>query len=330
MEKRAGGKEIVKNSNKYFFWAFLLLLIILCYLILKSYLVALISSFILAYLVRPVYLRIERKSGKNLAAIICILLILAVVLIPTWFVFNALIQQTGGYFTEGVFDSVSEKLLSYPLFEKLNTTENIAKVGSAAGKLFTSTILSLPRFLISILLALVAVYYILVDWEKIVFNLKRSIPLYDKEKIVKEISEITNVMVYGTLFVGLIEFAVASIGFYLLGIKFYLLIGGLIFLFAFIPGLGPTIVWVPLAIYYFIYGQYGIALGVLIIGLILSVGLDLIFKTKLLGRRSKMNPLIILLGILGGIPLFGFFGFVIGPLILAYTVKIVQQVVENY
>ena len=62
---------------------------------------------------------------------------------------------------------------------------------------------------------------------------------------------------------------------------------------------------------------------------ILSYFFDAILRFNIIGKKTKINPLIMLIGILGGIYVFGVFGFVIGPLILVYTLKIVQEFIEK-
>ena len=144
---------------------FLLLLIIMSYIILKPYLIALVSAFILAYLVRPIYSRLEGKIGKNMAALISILVILALIIVPTWFVVNVLVKQTAGYFGQGVFDGLLEKVLSFSLLEEFVRVSDFSESArTIASKIIASFVLSVPTFLISIIVALIGVYYLLIDW----------------------------------------------------------------------------------------------------------------------------------------------------------------------
>jgi predicted PurR-regulated permease PerM len=118
------------------------------------------------------------------------------------------------------------------------------------------------------------------------------------------------------------------IGFYILGIPMYLVLSFIIFFLTFIPG-GPALVWVPLAIYIIFQRNLFIVIGVLILGIILSYILDTAVRIKILGNKSQINPLIMLIGVLGGIYIFGLFGFIIGPLILSYSLKIIEELIED-
>lgn len=70
----------------------------------------------------------------------------------------------------------------------------------------------------------------------------------------------------------------------------------------------------------------GTAIGVLITGLILST--DTILRPKIIGSVSNINSFIMLLGVLGGIALFGLLGFIIGPVVLVFSIKLLKESVE--
>src|SRR3989338_2638069 len=69
--------------------------------------------------------------------------------------------------------------------------------------------------------------------------------------------------------------------------------------------------------------------GVIIVGLIISLVIEILLRNKLVGSSTGINPLVMLIGIIGGMTIFGLFGFIIGPLILVYTLKLIQQTVSH-
>ena len=195
--------------------------------------------------------------------------------------------------------------------------------------ILTNITLHIPSFIITTVITSFGMYYLLIDWKPFTKKLIKYLPSTDKEALAKDISKITKNLIYGTLLVSLVEFIIALAGFWISGVQYFLLLPTIIAIFAFIPGLGPTIVWVPLFIIELIQQNYFTAIGVLITGLILSIGVDIIFRAKISGRGAKTHPLIILVGILGGISLFGIFGFIIGPLILSYAIEILEEIAEG-
>ena len=62
---------------------------------------------------------------------------------------------------------------------------------------------------------------------------------------------------------------------------------------------------------------------VLITGIILST--DTLLRPKIIGSVSKINPFVMLLGVFGGIALFGILGFIIGPIVLFFSLRLIKD-----
>ena len=320
-----------KEEAKYIFWGIVILLLILSYFILRPFLVSLISAFVLAYLTKPIYNKLSRKISKYLSAFICILIVIIIVILPLGTITAGIITQANFSLSQNTFSDFLEKVSTSPLLQSLNIDLEAIKVKiiSFVIQLITSAVSYLPFFLLSVFVTLFAMYYILIDWEYLSANLKQFIPFKEKDKTIEEIDRSTKGIIYGMFLIAIIEFIIAFIGFFFSGVKFYLLLPALIFFLAFVPGLGPAAVWVPTAIFYIFAGNYAIAIGVIITGLVLTIGIDTFLINKITSKKSQINPVIMLLGIIGGIAVFGIFGFIIGPLVLAYTIKLVQEGIKQ-
>lgn len=127
----------------------------------------------------------------------------------------------------------------------------------------------------------------------------------------------------------ILEFFIAYVGFSLSGVEAALIMAAIVFVLAFIPSIGPIMVWGPLAIYYIANQQYDVAVGVTIVGIILTVGIETILYARWIGDRTRIHPFVMLIGVIGGINLFGIFGFIIGPLILASAIDVVSGAMEK-
>jgi predicted PurR-regulated permease PerM len=320
-----------ENSKLYVFWATIALLIILSYLIIKPFIIPIISAFILAYLVRPLDKKLSSRMPKQISAIISIFLVLLIILLPLSAILGGITNQAYQFTNENSLSEVLQSISEQPFLNYLNLNlENLSsQVPSFVASIITSAISQLPNILLTILIIFFGMYYILVSWENLSKSLSRYIPFRNKKQVSKEIAKTTNQLIYGTLLIAIIEFIISVPGFYLIGVKPFLLVSALIFFLAFIPGLGPLIVWVPMAIYYLVQGQYITLLGVIALGIILSTLIDTFLRSKILGEKTKLNPFIMLVGILGGIALFGVFGFIIGPLILIYTIKFLEEALSQ-
>lgn len=319
-----------KIFRKYIFWVALVGLVILSYFIIRPFVIALISAFVLAYLTRPVYKFLnERGLNRALSALACILLAILVILLPIALIVGNVVNQavTVQKTNTGFLGNIS----NLPILERLNLDlQEIAQGAISFGLGYlTQAATQIPALLIAIFVAFFGMYYILIDWEILLAKLKVYIPHKDKEKTIKEISKVTKGIIYGIVLIAALQFVVTAIGFYISGVKFFLFLATIIFFLAFIPGLGAAVVWVPVALYGLFTQDYFMFIGVTITGLIASFVVDTIIGPKIMGAKTKINPLIMLVGVLGGVFVFGIFGFIIGPLILIYTLKLLEESLEN-
>jgi predicted PurR-regulated permease PerM len=312
---------------KYFIAGIILLLLFISYKIISPYIITLVTAFILAYLVKPIYERLNKKIGKTTSAIVCICLIILLIIIPSIFVINNLATNIYSVVQNQNFQKIIDSINSQPLlnFLKIDIENIIQRITEYSLENLSSIISYIPFILVSILILIMGVYYILIDWKTLSQYLENFLPFKNKKDIIKDIKKKTNAIVYGSVLMAVIQAIITLIGFYLLGIPMTLILSVIIFFLGFLPSIGPAFVWVPTAIYYLLIKNYFIFGGILLIGIILSYGIDTLLRAKVLGKNSKINPLILLVGILGGITMFGIFGFIIGPLILVYTLELMKR-----
>jgi len=88
---------------------------------------------------------------------------------------------------------------------------------------------------------------------------------------------------------------------------------------------GPSIIWIPITIYLFSTQSAGLAVGFLLYNLFIVSTIDNVIRSYIISRRTKLSPAIILVGMLGGIFVFGILGLIIGPLLLAYLVTLLES-----
>ena len=128
-------------------------------------------------------------------------------------------------------------------------------------------------------------------------------------------TSITRATVKGTLVIGAIQGALAGVAFWVAGIDGAALWGTIMTILSIIPGIGAPLVWVPVVIVLFLNGQY-LTATLLLVWCAAVVGtIDNFLRPVLVGRDAKMPDLLILIGTLGGLFLFGPIGFIVGPII---------------
>lgn len=307
------------------------LLIFVSYLIIKDYIVALVASAILAFLVMPVYKWLNKKMPSWLAASICIAVVILIIVIPVIMTVLLVMLELSTYLSSDLILQIIRKISSIDLINwagfNLTTIRN--EVATIIVNYLGDLTARIPHLIISLLILIIAMFYLLRDWDSIIKRMKKYILSENKEKVSKDIAQITRSVVYGSLLIALIQFVISLVGFWLLGFQYSLIFATLIAIFAFLPALGPIIIWVPAAIISFIQGEYFVAIGVVILGLILTLYTDTILRAKLSVKGTQVHPVTMIVGIVGGIILFGILGFVIGPLILSYTLTLLEDLIDN-
>ena len=91
---------------------------------------------------------------------------------------------------------------------------------------------------------------------------------------------------------------------------------------ALIPGLGAGFAWLAVGIIMILLGSFSKGIIIIVIGMPIIFFLDNIMRPKIIGKDTKMHPILILLSTLGGLQFFGIYGFIIGPLILSFCVAL--------
>jgi predicted PurR-regulated permease PerM len=317
----------MKNNefSRYLFPAMLLILIIISFLIIRSYAVAMITGFIFAYIMKPLHNKIKPVLGNTLSAGISSTIVLAAIILPGIFIAMPLLGQAYHFLSSPYFQTVKNEFLTILPELNFDPSSISERIIPHLFSFFTS---SLPGFITFLFVCAFTLFYSLKEWDSLIASFKKYLPIKSKDKVLGEIKKSTDSIIYGNLIIGVIEFIIATLALYLAGSTYSIIFAFIIFILAFVPG-GPALVWTPLAIYYFIEKSYFSFSIILIAGIIISVGIDTLLRVKITGEGSNIHPLVMLVGILGGVPLFGIFGLIIGPLIVAYTLHMIDQIYDE-
>ncbi len=350
------------SYSKYLFLLFFLAILVLAFLVVRPFLSTIIVSAILAYVFYPVYRYFHKKTGrKGFSAAVLIFLLIMVSVVPLVLVTSKLTKESYDVYLKAkqVFldsDSIAVACAedssgvicgSYNFFTALsdrydlNLGFHLARSfsGLASGVVSSASdfILNIPSFLFHIFVALFAMYYMLTQGNELAGYLKSSLPMRieHSDEVARHFNDIIYATIYGAIVIAIFQGVIAGIGYFIFGVSSPLILGLLSIVASFIPFVGVALVWVPVGITMAINGVVtgnndllmragGLALYCL---LIVST-IDNFLRPKIVGDRARVHPLVILLGVFGGLTLFGFVGVMIGPLILTLftaVLKIYQQ-----
>ena len=321
---------IKKKYYPYFLLAFSLIILYFAFVIFQPFIIATITGFLLAYILYPLYKwLLKRIKNETLTAIITTIILVLVIVIPLALILNTLIKEALNLYNTLDLEAL-KTLISTTLdihLPELNLDQIIKDTLLTIASSTSEIILSLPQKILNFFVMLFFFFFSLRDGSKLVEKVKRKLPLKKshKNQIFKKIRSTIDSLVYGEIIISVVEGIIASLLFFLLGIDSPIFFGLLVGIFALLPLIGPASVYIPIGIYKYLQGEYLVATLTLVLGFsLLSILLDTIIKPKVLGMKGHIHPLIIIIGVFGGLTIFGLPGLILGPIILVILQLMVQ------
>ena len=332
--------------RKYVLLCILILLITLVAYLLKPFIRPVLGSLVLAYVCYPLYKKLRAKVKWDwLAALLVSLFLVLLFALPVIIIANTVtgevtvnyitlkqILATGRIMDEPCVDggfgcrfvSWAEGLLADPQI-KFYLTDLVSRSTDYMLKKAGEFVLQIPMIILNFFIMLFVLFYLLKEGDTIAYRLKRILPLREdqRENIFNRINDVTFAVIYGQLLVSAIQAALGGLFLWVFGVPSPLLWTMVMFFTALVPFLGTPIVWVPAMLVKFAQGEVFNALGLLFTGLFISV-IDNVIRPKIVSSRASIHPIFVLLGVLGGISLFGFFGIIIGPVLLSVFMAFVE------
>lgn len=189
-----------------------------------------------------------------------------------------------------------------------------------------------PQTVLLIFVYLYCLYYFFKDGKKILASLISLIPVerHIREEVIEKLTAVTRGVLKGSLVVGIIEGLLIGGTMSLLGIPGAILWGVLLVFLALIPGIGPVLVYLPASIALFVSGRIVGGIILLAVGIGPVGVVDTFLRPYLIGEDIRIHKVLILFGVIGGILVFGIFGFIIGPMVVAVFVQLIELYRETF
>ncbi len=330
------------NLSKIFLIALVIAVIFACYKIFQPFLIEIIAAAILVSIFYTPYewLVKKLKGRRNIASLIMCFFIILIVIVPlvNLIIFSAQ-KSVEGYvqLVRIVEDNKLDEALKTSILEKadilgINTEsfkdliiESAKKASNWLASGATSLVKGTTNFIISLALIIFTMFFFFVDGQKMVEKIMLWTPLpnrYDKE-IFKKFRDVSLSSVISTFATAAAQGIIGALGFIIVGLPAFF--PGLFMAFlSIIPYVGTIFIWLPAAIYLFFIGKIWQAIFMLVWGGIVVSNVDNVIRAYLIKGKAQVHPIFIVFSILGGISLFGFWGVIIGPLIISMAVTILH------
>ncbi len=338
---------MTKNFTKSFLIILVVAVLIVAYLIFRPFLT---EIFVAAVLVSVFYKPFELltkflKGRRNLAAILMCLILVLIIIIPAVKLISYAGQKSVGVYTATATffennkagDIFQNEVFTTGALSVLNLDEvnlhNEAFQGTIleVSKKISNTFISgatvvfkeTTKFVVSLVLIIMTMFFFFVDGGKILKRLMYLSPLSNKHDqiIFSKFRKVSYTIFVSTFVAAIAQGLVAALGFGIVGFP-PLLAGVLVALLSLLPYVGSMIFYVPVGIFYLLSGDVWQGVFLLVWGFLIIGTIDNIIRAYMITGDAEVNPVFVLFSILGGLSLFGFWGIVLGPLIIALMVTV--------
>lgn len=318
--------------KKLIIYSLIAVLIAISLIVLWPIFLSVITGLILAYMLYPVYKLVFKViREKNISALIIVLLVIFLLFIPIWFVFPIMLRQLVDIY-------IYTQTLDFSIILKGIVPESLSKdtmmiittfISKVANEIFSrssETLLNIPNLALQAVVILFVFFFAMRDLDKLKVYVKKLSPFSQEfeKSISKQFRDVTGSVIYGQIIVGIVQGLITGIGLFIFGIPNALVLTIMAMFLSVLPIIGAWLVWLPASIYLLAQGHTGAAIGLFAYGAILVSWIDNIIKPYIVARKTKTSSAIILIGMIGGLIVFGIIGLVLGPLILLYLIIILD------
>jgi predicted PurR-regulated permease PerM len=340
--------------QKIIFTLIFIALIVVSFLIIKPFLTAVLTGIIFSYIFYPLYSRINKKiSNKNVSSLITSFLVILIITLPLFFVLNTVSKEAYTTYLLSRQKLADSQFLTpcepadKPLCEAVNYFTD--KVNDPKVKYYFDTtikgvttritesisdiLFSIPIFILDLFIVLFVMFFLFRDGKIFVDKIERIMPLKGKYRrhVFKKLNDMAYAVIYGSIIIAIIQGTLGGIGFLIFGLPSPLLWGIVMIFASLIPYIGSSIIWFPASLMLIFNGYINMETNLIIKGILLMlygifiVGTaDNILKPKIIGDKSGLHPVLVLLGVVGGLAFLGVVGIIIGPIILAMLVTFIK------
>ncbi|MFP8952275.1 AI-2E family transporter [Natrialbaceae archaeon A-arb3/5] len=296
-------------------------------LVILPYLQYVLFGVVLAYILTPAQRRLERYVSSMTAALTLVVVAVLAILLPLAYVLAIALRealeivaavQDGTLDVEAIESRIETTGYSVDLGDTYQTYQEPIATGIQG---FATTAMEfatgVPTILIGLTVTLFVLFALLRDGEQLVAWFRHVLPIEDEiqRELCAELDQLMWASVVGNVVVAGIQAVLLGIGLMFLGLPAVIFLTVATFVLALLPLVGAFGVWVPVTIYLLALGQPVAAAVLVVYGSLVSAS-DTYLRPALIGRTSAFNSAIVVVGIFGGLIVFGAVGLFIGPVVL--------------
>lgn len=293
---------------------------------------SILGTLVLYTILRPAYQYFAdvKKINRRLAAVLLLLISLLVLVLPFYALSSMVISKIAELQSDPLyFKDILFKLKHLiPIGGDLQNIveQGVSKAGTWATELFPSLISGAFNIVLGLLIMYFLLYFMLTEMDKFEATLVKYAPFRAQNAIrfAEEMRNTTYANVLGQGFIAIVQGSLLGLAFYVLDYKDPVFWGVITTFLCFVPVLGPPVIFVPAALIQIANGHNFEGWAMLIFGFVVLINIDNVLRFVIAKKVGDIHPIITVIGVIVGIPLFGILGLVFGPLLLSYFVLLIK------
>lgn len=314
------------DSEKGFLLGVIAILLVAFWLMLKPFLTYILFAIIIAFSLHPLQQKISSRINSTVSAFLLMVFVVVAAIVPVGFAAAAIVSDAQDIVSDINTTEIDTRGMEDYVKQKTGQEIDVESSLDSAVRDFTSTTFGsfsqvfnlLTEVSIGITLMLFLVFYFLRDGKAMAGRTKELVPLGPEvtAKLYENINKTTWAVIRGHVLVALIQGIVGGIGLFLVGIPNFLFWTFVMILFGFVPLIGSVIVWGPASLYLFMTGEPFRGTVLALYGLVIVSLTDNVVRPLVVDQKAELHPAVIIIGVIGGLYLFGAAGLFFGPIIL--------------
>jgi predicted PurR-regulated permease PerM len=278
-----------------------------------------------------------RGKGAPAALIMCILSLILIILPLSELAIYAARQSVDAYSDTLNFINQNSSVIHSNFLNKLGIfgfdTSSIRAFAADIAERSSSFIVSAATvifkettaFVLSLLITVFSMFFFFLDGEELLKTVSRWSPLPDEydHRLFAKFRAVSYSAIVTTFIVILVHGLIGAIGFVIVGLP-YFIPGILITVCSLVPVVGSALIYLPVGIYLLLTGSIWQGVFILLWGAVAAFVIDNFLRMSLLHGKAQINPIFVFFAIIGGTTLFGFWGVIIGPLVVSLAVTVMD------
>lgn len=316
------------------------------YQVFQPFLTAITWAIVFCVVFYPAYVFLLRfVRVKAIASLVTLLLILLVIIGPFSYIAFAIIGEIKDFTAKteaGNSESIKVLLSDERVRDAIHRVqefigikgipvedavlENIKKIGKWVIDKFSAGFTNVFAVAANFVFMSFTIFFLLKDGPGFFARIRDYIPFSEqqKDKLAAQVKDMIVSTIYGGVVVAIVQGILGGIAFTFLDIGSPVVWGSVMAIMSFVPMLGTSIIWGPAAAFLLLEGLYVKGIVLILIGIFVISMVDNILKPLIIGGRTKLPTVIIFFSVFGGIKFFGLLGLVLGPLMFALFVSVLE------